>query len=98
MERKKQLNLLKEIDGCDIKLAEIPDYINVDNNRNQETKSGKKHENNLTKISKNKKKLNPIKLQIRKSKSMKLKNIPMERRISHKSNNKNIKTKKTSKM
>ena len=56
MERKKQLNLLKEIDGCDIKLAKIPDYINLDSNINQETKTRKK----------------PNKLKVRKSKSMKL--------------------------
>ena len=96
MERKKQLNLLKEIDGCDIKLAQIPDYINVDDNLNQETKKGKKDDNILT-SHKNKKKV-PIKLKVRKSKSMRLKRSPIERRFSQNNNRNNLKRKKTYKI
>ena len=96
MERKKQLNLLKEIDGCEIKLAQIPDYINVDDNINQETKKGEKVEKILT-SHKNKKKA-PIKLKVRKSKSMKLKRNPIERRFSQKNNHNNLKRKKTYKV
>ena len=37
MERQNQLKLLKEIDGCEYKFKEIPDYIDNDYTASQET-------------------------------------------------------------
>ena len=68
MERQKQLKLLKDIDGCEIKAPNIPDYIDLNNNsnQNQETKTTKKIDTDLAK-----RKISTTKLKIRKSKSMK---------------------------
>ena len=68
MERQKQLKLLKDIDGYEIKAPNIPDYIDLNNNlnQNQETKTTKKIETDLAK-----RKMSTSKLKIRKSKSMK---------------------------
>ena len=44
MERKNQLKLLKDIDGCDIDLVEIPDYLAKDKYAGLETKRSKKNE------------------------------------------------------
>ena len=62
MERKKQLQLLKGIDGIPIKLPEIPDYIDKDYNSEQNTKRTKneteyvvkKKDNNKLKLKKSK--------------------------------------------
>ena len=69
MERQKQLKLLKDIDGCEIKAPNIPDYIDLNNNsnQNQEIKTTKKIETDLAK----RRKMSTSRLKIRKSKSMK---------------------------
>ena len=62
MERKKQLQLLKGIDGIPIKLPKIPDYIDKDYNSEQNTKRTKneteyvvkKKDNNKLKLKKSK--------------------------------------------
>ena len=72
MERQKQLKLLKDIDGCEIKAPNIPDYIDLNNNsnQNQEIKTTKKIETDLAK-----RKMSTTKLKIRKSKSLNMKNV-----------------------
>ena len=42
MERQNQLKLLKDIDGCEIKVNKIPDYIDNDYLESQETNRIKK--------------------------------------------------------
>ena len=44
MERKNQLKLLKDIDGFELKIPKIPDYINASSNINQDTKRKKRNE------------------------------------------------------
>ena len=65
MERKNQLKLLKDIDGCDINLVQIPDYLALDENSGLETKRSKKNEEESIN------KIKGPKLKMRKSKSQK---------------------------
>ena len=63
MERKNQLKLLKDIDGIDLKISKIPDYIIESSNTNQDTKRKRR---NATESGKKEIK----KLKLRKSKSL----------------------------
>ena len=63
MERKNQLKLLKDIDGIELKIPKIPDYINESSNTNQDTKRKRRNETESEK-----KKIKKLKL--RKSKSL----------------------------
>ena len=63
MERKNQLKLLKDIDGIDLKIPKIPDYISESSNTNQDTKRKKRNETES-----GKKQIKKLKL--RKSKSL----------------------------
>ena len=63
MERKNQLKLLKDIDGIDLKIQKIPDFINESSNTNQETKRKRRNETEF-----GKKEIKKLKLQ--KSKSL----------------------------
>ena len=64
MERQNQLKLLKEIDGFDIKIQKIPDYIDLNSNERQETKRTKKIETES--VNKRNKMLSKTKLKLRK--------------------------------
>ena len=65
MERQKQLKLLKDIDGINIKVKTIPDYIDLNSDTIPDTKKTKKMETEAI----NKKK-SSTKLKLRKSKSL----------------------------
>ena len=85
MERQNQLKLLKDIDGCEIKVNKIPDYIDNDYLESQETNRIKK-------------KFKKIKL--RKSKSMVVKKENNNNKYEGKKSAKTLRTwrtKKTSK-
>ena len=65
MERQKQLKLLKDIDGTEINVKKIPDYIDLNSDTILDTKRTKKIETELIQ-----KRKSSTKLKLRKSKSL----------------------------
>ena len=65
MERQKQLKLLKDIDGTEINVKKIPDYIDLESDTIMDTKRTKKIETESQQ-----RKKSTTKLKLRKSKSL----------------------------